>query len=80
MSMPLKQLEAEALELSLHERAQLAQRLIASLDEDVDEDPSEVEQAWEEEIQRRLAEYRAGMVQPIPAAEVFAEARARLRR
>ncbi len=57
-----------------------AQRLIASLDEDADEDPSEVEQAWEEEIQRRLAEYRAGMVQPIPAAEVFAEARARLRR
>lgn len=35
MSMPLKQLEAEALELSLHERARLAQRLIASLDEDV---------------------------------------------
>jgi putative addiction module component (TIGR02574 family) len=41
---------------------------------------AEVERAWEEEIRRRLEEYRAGEVQAIPAAEVFAEARARLRR
>jgi hypothetical protein len=35
MDLPLKQLEAEALELSVQERAQLAHRLIVSLDEDV---------------------------------------------
>lgn len=44
-----------------------------------DEDPVEVEAAWAEEIQRRLDEYRAGTVRTIPASEVFAEARARLR-
>lgn len=80
MALPLEQLETEALELSLPERAHLARRLIASLDEGIDEDPAEVERAWEEEIRRRLEEYRAGKVQAIPAGEVFAEARARLRR
>jgi putative addiction module component (TIGR02574 family) len=79
MSLPLDRLEAEALELPARERARLAHRLIASLDEDAEEDPTEVERAWEEEIQRRLEEYQAGAVQTIPASEVFAEARARLR-
>lgn len=32
MALPLKQLEAEALELPVQERAQLAKSLIASLD------------------------------------------------
>ncbi len=80
MSLPLEQLEAEVLDLPAHERARLAHRLLVSLDDDLGEDPAEVERAWEEEIRRRVAEYRAGKVQPIPAAEVFAEARARLRR
>ncbi|MBV9773152.1 MAG: addiction module protein [Gemmatimonadetes bacterium] len=79
MSLPLDRLEAEILELPAHERARLAHRLIVSLDDDVEEDPTEVERAWEEEIQRRLEDYRAGRVQAIPASEVFAEARARLR-
>jgi putative addiction module component (TIGR02574 family) len=80
MSIPLKQVEAEALELSVRERAQLVQRLIASLDEDAGENPAEIEHAWEAEIRRRLQEYRTGRVETIPATEVFAEARARLRR
>ena len=79
MSLPLERLEAEAMELSSRERARLAHRLIASLDDDVEEDPAEVDRAWEEEIQRRLDEYRSGKVQPVPASQVFAEARARLR-
>lgn len=78
MSTPLEELEAEALELSASERARLARRLIVSLDEEV-EDPAEVERAWEAEIRRRLDEYRAGKVQAIPAADVFAEARRRPR-
>jgi putative addiction module component len=40
--------EAEAMELSRAERAELAERLITSLDEGPDEDPVEVERAWEE--------------------------------
>lgn len=80
MSLPLKQLEAEALELSSQERAQLARRLLVSLDEDVDDDPAEVERAWEEEIRRRLQEVEAGTAELIPAEQVFSELRLRTRR
>jgi len=79
MSRPLEKLEAEALELSVRERAALAHRLIASLDEGPEDDPTEVELAWEEEIRSRLAAYRSGEVQAIPSDEVFAKARALLK-
>ncbi len=79
MSRPLEQLEAEALDLPASERARLAQRLLASLDDEEAEDPQEVERAWEEEIRRRLQAYHAGEVKTIPASEVLAKARARLR-
>lgn len=80
MSRPLERLQNEALELSSNERAALAHSLIASLDEGSDEDPTEVELAWEQEIQRRLAEYRRGEVQAVSSADVFAKARALLQR
>ena len=80
MGLPLKQVEAEALDLPLRERAQLAHRLIASLDEDVEENQEEVDRAWEEEIRRRVAEVEAGTAELIPAEQVFAELRARPRR
>jgi putative addiction module component (TIGR02574 family) len=80
MGLPLKQLESEALDLPPRERAELAHRLIASLDEDADEDPAEVERAWDEEIRHRLAELEAGTAELIPAEEVFAELRDRTRR
>ena len=79
MSIPLEQLEAEALELPTRERAALAHRLIASLDEGEYDDPTEVELAWKAEIQRRLAEYRRGDVQAVSSADVFAKARALLK-
>jgi putative addiction module component (TIGR02574 family) len=79
MGLPLKQLEAEALELSVKERAQLVQRLILSLDEDVTEDPAEVERVWDEEISRRLAEVQTGTAELIPAEQVFTELRSRAR-
>ncbi len=75
MSGSLERLQAEALELSLGERARLAQRLIESLDEDT----AAVECAWEDEIRRRIEEHRAGKVAPVPAADVFARARRRPR-
>lgn len=80
MGLPLKQLEAEALELSAVERAQLAHRLIVSLDDDVEDDPAEVERAWADEIRRRLEEIDAGTAELVPAEEVFAELRSRPRR
>jgi putative addiction module component (TIGR02574 family) len=77
MNDPLERLFAEALQLPSRDRAVLATRLIASLD-DEDEPGDEVERAWEEEIRRRVAEIDAG-TEMIPAEEVFAEARSRLR-
>jgi putative addiction module component (TIGR02574 family) len=78
MSLPLERLETEALELSARERAALAHRLIASLDEGPDDDPTEVELAWEVEIRERLGAYRRGEVETISSADVFAKARALL--
>ena len=69
----LQSVEAAALELSQEERAQLAQSLLASLPRD-----PEVEAAWDEEIKRRVAELEAGLIETIPAEDVFAEARSHL--
>jgi putative addiction module component (TIGR02574 family) len=79
MGLPLKQVEAEALGLSLHERAQLVKRLIESLDDESHEDPAAVEQAWEEEIRHRIAELDAGTAELFPAEQVFDELRSHLR-
>jgi len=80
MSLSLKQIEAEALHLPVEERADLAQRLFASLEgDDVLEDAGDVEQAWLEEGERRYQRYLAGETQPVPAAEAIARVRARLK-
>jgi hypothetical protein len=51
--------------------------LVEELDGPAD---SGVEQAWLEEAQRRSGELDGGIVKPIPAEEVLAEARAKLMR
>jgi putative addiction module component (TIGR02574 family) len=57
----------EALKLTANERAEVAEQLIASLDEVPDAD---VEQAWQEEIQKRLQQIDRGEVKTIPWEEV----------
>jgi putative addiction module component (TIGR02574 family) len=57
----------EALKLTANERAEVAEQLIASLDEVPDAD---VEQAWQEEVQRRLQQIERGEVKMIPWEEV----------
>jgi putative addiction module component (TIGR02574 family) len=74
METPLEILESEALKLTLGERAALAQRLLASLDED-----AQIEDAWAAEIERRIAEVESGAVQVIPIAEALARVRAALK-
>jgi len=49
------------------------------LEDEIVDDPVEVERAWDAEIRRRLAELDAGTAEFIPAEEVFAELRARPR-
>lgn len=79
MPRSIEEIEADALELPSSEREHLAHRLLASVDrEDDADDPAEIEQAWNEEIRRRLEEHRSGDVPGIPAEEVLAELRARL--
>ena len=51
----LAKIEAEALQLPAEERVRLADHLLAS----VSADP-EIEDAWIEEVERRLAEVEAG--------------------
>jgi len=74
--MSLKELEAEALKLDPKARARLAGKLLESL-----EDLSEEENAmiWAEEAKRRDAEMDADPDSGISAADVFREARAKLK-
>ena len=70
----IEDIESAAMQLSRAERARLAERLIASLDED-----AEIEQAWAEEVRRRVEELHSGAVQSIPGEQVFAELKALFR-
>lgn len=54
----------DALQLPLEARADLAGRLIGSLDDESDE--GDVEPAWAEEIAQRLREVDDGSVTPVP--------------
>jgi len=58
-----------ALDLSREDRAALAERLWASLDDEPDAD---IEALWIIEAERRLDEILAGRVTPIPREEALA--------
>jgi putative addiction module component (TIGR02574 family) len=62
--------------LPAEDRARLAVRLLASLEETV-ESPEEIDKLWIAEADRRFRELRDGVVQGIPAQQVFAELRAK---
>ena len=74
MENQLELLEAEALKLTVGERAAFAQLLLASLDED-----AEIEDAWAAETERRIGEIESGAVQTIPIADALAQVRAALK-
>jgi putative addiction module component (TIGR02574 family) len=74
MSSQLAIVEAQALELTAEERAQLADRLITSLFED-----REIEEAWSAEVERRIEEVESGRATLIPAAEAISRARAAIK-
>ena len=58
--------------LAPEERARLVDLLLATLD---DSSSSEVTEAWDREIERRIAAYKAGEVEAYDLEEVLAEAR-----
>ncbi len=71
MSDQLDIVEVQALKLPPEERAQLADRLVASLFKD-----QNIEDAWSAEVERRIEEIESGRAKLIPAADSIARARA----
>ncbi|HWB01932.1 MAG TPA: addiction module protein [Verrucomicrobiales bacterium] len=72
MPLTIDQLAEEAMHLPATSRAELAERLVASLDA---AESDEVQKAWAEEATRRRDEVRSGLVQAIPGEQVFTEVR-----
>jgi putative addiction module component (TIGR02574 family) len=70
----------EALTLPIEERATVAAKLLASLDDDSAEDAADVEAAWAAEIEKRARRVMVGESQGIPWADVRARAEAALRK
>ncbi len=77
MAKTIEDIENEIRSLNADDRMHLLRDLIADLDGSMDED---VEKAWLEEAERRYKELKEGKAELIPAEEVFAKARARLKR
>ena len=73
----VEELSARAKALSAEDRARLAAELLESLEQ---EPESEVEAAWDQEIERRVAEVESGTARLVTAEEVHAEARRLIRR
>ena len=74
MAHSLPEIEKDALRLPAEDRARLAVRLLSSL-ERTTESPEEIEKLWIAEAERRFQELRDGVVQGVPAREVFAKLR-----
>ena len=70
---PLEDIEAAALQLTTVERVHLAERLLASLDED-----DEILAAWVAEAERRGEAFQRGEMNAIDFDEAIAQARSRL--
>jgi putative addiction module component (TIGR02574 family) len=68
----IEQVFSEALSLPAKERASLAQRLLASLDETADS--PEIEAAWKQEALDRCAAFDGGQMAERDAADVLREA------
>ena len=77
MSTDLDQLTADAMKLPLRDRVRLAQRLVSTIDDEVETD---TEALWFAEAERRLEELRSAKVQGIDSEDVFRTAREALKR
>ncbi len=71
MSTTAQKVCIEALSLPQRSRAEIAERLLSSLDKDMD---AGSERAWKLEIRRRRRQIREGKTKLIPADEVMSSA------
>ena len=74
MSATIEQLTQEALGLSEHERAELAHRILVSIEGPPEEG---VDAAWDAEIAKRVERIQQGTAKGRPAGDVFRDIRAR---
>lgn len=65
-----------ALQLPETERAEVARRILETLDEGF---ATDVEDEWAREVARRLQDLESGRAETMPASEALARARKRLR-
>jgi putative addiction module component (TIGR02574 family) len=72
----LNEILKAALGLDRHDRARLADELLASLDGLPEQ---EVERLWADEAERRLEKFRAGRISAVPVEEVAEKARRLIR-
>lgn len=70
MPVSLEQIEEQARELAPEERARLAESMLESLHVPL----AEIDSAWEQEVQRRVAAFDRGELPAYAAEDVFAEA------
>ena len=73
MSWNLEEIETEVLNLTLEDRARLAEKLILSLDAPSDEENLHL---WVVKAEKRLQALREGKAKEIPAEEAFRRAKA----
>ena len=77
MNTRFDEIAADAMRLPLRDRVRLAQRLVCSLDDEIE---TGVEALWSAEAERRLEELRSGTVKGIDAGDAFKNARKALDR
>jgi putative addiction module component (TIGR02574 family) len=71
MAASFEKIERQARALAAEDRARLAEALLESLQTPL----SEIETAWAQEIEERVAEFDRGETQAYAAEDVFAQAR-----
>ena len=76
MSTKANEVIQKALRLSVEERAQVARKIISSLEP---QEEAEVEVAWQKEISRRIAEIKSGSVKLVPLETVLRRAKSKAR-
>ena len=77
MSSTVDAIAADAGRLPVDQRLKLAHRILTSVEPLVS---PEIENPWDGEVRRRIADFDAGKVVGVPAADVFSELERRLRR
>ena len=78
MTMELTELVEAGRELTVDDRWELAHQMLLSADEGVDDQPDLVEDAWSEELGRRIDEIERGQVEMVSGPQTLQIARERV--